>query len=86
MIIAGADTTMRYEPVIGQVDVFPTLLDVMGANTYHWKGLGHSILRYPVTSAIQPRNMSVIGDSSALTPYQRKAWDIGRLLIFDKNQ
>ena len=86
LIIAGADTTMRYDPVIGQVDVFPTLLDVMGVNAYPWKGLGHSILRYPVTSAIQPRNMSVIGDSSALTPYQRKAWDIGRLLIFDKNQ
>ena len=86
LIITGADTTMRYDPVIGQVDVFPTLLDVMGANTYRWKGLGHSILRYPVTSAIQPRNMSVIGDSSALTPYQRKAWDIGRLLILDKNQ
>lgn len=86
MIIAGADTTMRYDPVIGQVDVFPTLLDIMGANAYPWKGLGHSILRYPVTSAIQPRNMSVIGDSSALTPHQRKAWDVGRLIIFDKNQ
>lgn len=85
LIIAGADTTLRYDPVIGQVDVFPTLLDVMGANAYQWKGLGHSILRFPVTSAIQPRNMSVIGDSSALTTHQRKAWDIGRLLIYDNS-
>ena len=84
LIIAGCDTTLRYEAVIGQIDVFPTLLDVMGANNYSWKGLGHSILRYPVAGAIQPRNMSVIGDSTALTPHQLKAWDISRLLIFDR--
>ena len=83
MIIAGANAKLRYEPVVGQVDVFPTLLDVMGANGYDWKGLGYSLLRYPVTGAIQPRNMSVIGDSTALTPHQRKAWDISRLLIYD---
>ena len=86
LIIAGCDTTLRYDAVIGQVDVYPTLLDVMGANAYPWKGLGHSILRYPIAGAIQPRNMSVIGDSTALTPQQRKAWDISRLLIFDRVQ
>ena len=84
MIIAGCDTTFRHDAVIGQVDVYPTLLDVMGANAYPWKGMGHSILRYPVRSAVQPRNMSVIGDSTALTPLQRRAWDISRLLIFDR--
>lgn len=84
LIIAGCDTTLRYDDVIGQVDVFPTLLDVMGANDYSWKGLGYSILRYPVKGAIQPRNMTVIGDStSSLTPHQFKAWDISRLMIFD---
>ncbi len=83
LIIAGCDTTMRYEPVIGQVDVFPTLLDVMGANAYPWKGLGYSILRYPVKGAVQPRNMTVLGDSTSLTPHQCEAWDISRLLIFD---
>ena len=86
LIIAGCDTTLRYDAVIGQVDVYPTLLDVMGANAYPWKGLGHSILRYPVAGAIQPRNMSVIGDSTALTRQQREAWDISRLLIFDRVQ
>lgn len=85
LIVWGADTTMRYEPVIGQVDVFPTLLDLMGANAYKWKGLGHSILRYPVTSAIQHRNMTIIGDSSSLTPHQFKAWDISRCLIYDRD-
>ena len=85
LIIMGADTSMVYEQVIGQVDVFPTLLDVMGANAYQWKGLGHSILRYPVVGAIQPRNMTVIGDSNAITSQQRKAWDVSRLLIYDRD-
>ena len=83
-MLVGCDTTLRHESVIGQVDVFPTLLDVMGANAYLWKGLGHSILRYDVRSAIQPRNMSVLGDSTSLTPQQRQAWDISRLIILDR--
>lgn len=85
LIVAGCDTTLRYPSVIGQVDVFPTLLDVMGVNHYGWKGLGYSILRYPVAGAIQPRNMSVIGDSTALTPHQRQAWDYSRLFILDRH-
>lgn len=83
LIIAGCDTTLRYDDVIGQIDVFPTLLDVMGANSYPWKGLGYSILRYPVKGAVQPRNMTVIGDSTELTPHQLKAWDISRWMVFD---
>ena len=81
LIVAGCDTTLRYDAVIGQVDVYPTLLDIMGANDYPWKGLGYSILRYPVAGAIQPRNMTIIGDSTSLTPHQRQAWDISRLII-----
>ena len=84
LIVLGCDTTLRHDAVIGQIDVYPTLLDVTGANAYPWKGLGHSILRYRVQSAIQPRNMTVIGDSTALTPHQRRAWDISRWLIFDR--
>lgn len=83
LIVLGCDTTLRYDDIIGQVDVYPTLLDVMGANAYPWKGLGYSILRYPVKGAVQPRNMTVIGDSTDLTPHQFKAWDISRLMIYD---
>mgnify|MGYP004444877809 FL=1 len=28
-----------------QIDIYPTLLDLMGGNKYGWKGLGHSIFR-----------------------------------------
>jgi len=86
LIIAGCDTTLRYDDVMGQVDVYPTLLDVMGANDYPWKGLGHSILRYPVKGAIQPRNMTLIGDSTWMASQQLQAWEMSRLLIFDRKK
>ena len=85
LIISGCDTTLRHDPIVGQVDVFPTLLDVMGANAYRWKGLGHSLLRYNVTSAVQPRNMSILGDSNVVTSHQREAWEVSRLLILDRS-
>ena len=65
---------------MGQIDIYPTLLDVMGANHYPWKGLGHSILRYPVTSAVSKRQQ-VVGKPNALTPHQQKAWSVSPLYI-----
>jgi len=83
-IIVGADTTLTLTATVGQCDIYPTLLDVMGANRYPWKGLGHSLLRYPVGSAIMPRNMSVVGDQqSPLVSQQLQAWQVSRLLIND---
>lgn len=90
LIIAGADTTLRHEGVIGQVDVFPTLLDVMGVpvtGQYPWRGLGTSLLREPgLNSAVQPRNMTIIGDATdgVATARQLQAWDVGRVLVLDR--
>ena len=60
MIIYNAGVKLDYTGVIGQVDVFPTLLDVMGIESYilsqtgaEYRGLGHSILSdNPPTCAI----------------------------------
>mgnify|MGYP004446995075 FL=1 len=37
--------TLPHPVFMRQVDIYPTLLDLMGANHYQWKGLGHSIFR-----------------------------------------
>ena len=89
LIIAGTDTTLRHDGVIGQVDVFPTLADVMGISptSYPWRGLGYSILNVPrLNSAVQPRNMSILGDTTAtdVTAHQLQAWDVSRVLILDR--
>lgn len=64
---------------VGQIDVYPTLLDVMGLNDYTWKGLGHSLLRNDINSvAISPDEAR---GNSDLLPLQRQAWDVNNTLI-----
>lgn len=45
MIILNSPQKLQYNAPIEQIDVYPTLLDLMGANHYNWKGLGCSIFR-----------------------------------------
>ena len=35
---------MRYDKFMGQIDIYPTLLNLMQLDTYRWHGLGQSIL------------------------------------------
>lgn len=45
MIVLNAPQKLQYDTPIEQIDIYPTLLDLMGANHYGWKGLGCSIFR-----------------------------------------
>ena len=45
MIILNGSQKLTYTSKMEQIDIYPTLLDLMGANNYPWKGLGHSIFR-----------------------------------------
>ena len=71
----------RIDAIIGQVDVYPTILDVMGANQYAWKGLGHSVLRGPSgAAAIAPDQVK--GNVPAVVEKRLKeAWTIADLMI-----
>ena len=81
LVILNTPCTVSYESVAGQIDVYPTLLDVMGANEYPWKGLGYSLLRTPVRSAVY-WDYRVAGDTlSPLCPRQKQAWNISNLVI-----
>lgn len=44
-IVLNAGVLKRHTTVLGQIDLYPTLLDVLGLNHYEWKGLGYSILQ-----------------------------------------
>lgn len=45
MIILNGSQKLNYTSKMEQIDIYTTLLDLMGANNYPWKGLGHSIFR-----------------------------------------
>ncbi|MGM9796469.1 MAG: LTA synthase family protein [Parabacteroides sp.] len=62
-ILLNAPFALRYEPVMGQIDIYPTLLQLLGLTDYHWHGLGQSILDpFKPASAVNPQ-MQAEGDT-----------------------
>ncbi len=47
IIILNSGITLRSHQKIGQIDLYPTLLDLMGVSGSEWRGLGVSIFRNP---------------------------------------
>lgn len=81
LIITGTGHGMFIDRTIGQIDVYPTLLDLMGANQYGWKGLGHSLLRNQVESAAVYPGEIAGNASSPLVKHQKRAWEMSDLII-----
>ena len=71
----------RIEGPVGQIDIYPTLLDIMGANAYWWKGLGYSLLRNDVRSAVPAPGETAGDTSSPLFRHQNDAWQVSNTLI-----
>ena len=44
MAMVNSPVTLKSDGIIGQIDVYPTLLQLLGLTDYCWHGLGHSIL------------------------------------------
>lgn len=43
-IVLNSPVGMRYDKFVGQIDIYPTLLNLMQLDAYRWHGLGQSIL------------------------------------------
>ena len=43
-IVLNSPVGMRYDKFMGQIDIYPTLLNLMHLDAYRWHGLGQSIL------------------------------------------
>jgi phosphoglycerol transferase MdoB-like AlkP superfamily enzyme len=43
-IVLNSPVALQYKDVMGQVDIYPTLLQLMGLTDYTWHGMGYSIL------------------------------------------
>lgn len=74
---------MRYDKVMGQIDMYPTLLNLLQLDDYYWSGLGQSILDPQKKGfAISPQ-LEVEGTDA--TPedieFAKKAYDISDLMI-----
>lgn len=85
LIILGAPVTLRYEEVMGQIDIYPTLRDLLGLDGYFWSGLGHSIVRPGAPPAAADPHLRIAGDTLRLTPRQARrleqAWRVSDRMI-----
>ncbi len=79
MLIINSGQAGRIGGPIGQIDIYPTLLDLLGLNSQSWKGLGCSVLRDDITSVATAPMMSA--GSSPLISRQQEAWRISDLII-----
>ncbi|MDE7126052.1 MAG: LTA synthase family protein, partial [Muribaculaceae bacterium] len=66
-IILNSPIAGYYPDIMGQVDIYPTLLNLLGADEYFWKGLGQSIFcaDKPKT-AISSMTYEIAGDTASV--------------------
>ena len=81
IVLNSGFKTKRFPAVAGQIDIYPTLLDILGLDDYKWRGVGRSLLRYEPGCATR-RTMETYGtaDDKEIMR-QRTAWDVSDLLI-----
>lgn len=85
LVVLNSPVSKRYDATMGQIDLYPTLLDLLGLDDYGWRGLGQSILdpdKLPFTINAQGK---FVGDTSgidrATLDHQRRMYTISDLII-----
>ncbi len=66
LIVANSPVSMRYDEVMGQIDIYPTLLNLMHLDHYEWKGLGQSLLDPAKTPAAVAPDLQMEGTCGQL--------------------
>ena len=74
---------MRYDGVMGQIDVYPTLLDLLGVVDYPWRGMGGSILNQAKTPFAVSPQLEAVGEGydSASLDHARRAYDVSDIML-----
>lgn len=69
LIVVNSPVGGRYDAVLGQADIYPTLLNLMQLDSYRWKGMGNSILDpSKAPFAISSMTGELVGDTTAVSP------------------
>lgn len=84
-IVINSPVELRYEEVMGQIDMYPTLLNLLGLDDYFWTGMGQSILDPDKKKFAISFSQEVIGNTEGVSAqeieFARKAWDISDRMI-----
>lgn len=66
-IVLNSPVAGRYDKIMGQVDMYPTILQLMGLDDYEWKGMGQSILESDKPAfAISSMTNKISGDTAGI--------------------
>lgn len=84
-IVLNLSFGVHYGKVMGQIDIYPTLLDLLGLHQYAWKGLGQNIFDPNKKGfAIDPQ-LNIVGDTTGVPEDEirsaKKAWEVSDLMI-----
>ena len=67
--------------VIGQVDIYPSLLDLMHVDDYCWKGLGTSFFKQQIGGAVYHNGDCIGQDNDSIISSLSEKWNESDLLI-----
>lgn len=85
LIILNAPEGGTYEGIIGQIDIYPTLISLMGLRDYGWHGLGDNVLCDFTGMAISSMSRMEVGDTASVSAdrlrLMRTARDISDKII-----
>lgn len=84
-IVVNSPVGMRYEAVMGQVDMYSTILNLMHLDDYKWKGMGQSILDPNKAPFAVGSQMNIEGDTTGIPKQeierQERAYAISSRMI-----
>ena len=83
IVINSPLTSEHSEKVIGQMDIYPSLLNLMGCNSYKWKGLGESVFSDSISNYVS-FNGYVAGDLNVpdcVKKHRDECWEVSDILL-----
>lgn len=82
LIVLNSPVSGRYDGEMGQIDIYPTLLDLAGLNDYGWRGLGQSIFDPAYKGVAYSFYKGMNGNPDPQTEsHLRESYDISDLII-----
>lgn len=66
MIILNSPQSGRYDEPMGQIDVYPTLLDLLNLRAYGWQGMGQSVFDPRKTPVAIDSRINIVGDTAGV--------------------
>lgn len=84
MVLNSPVASLHTDKVVGQMDIYPSLLHLMGCDDYGWKGLGETLFGEHVSDCASYRNEVMaegVHASDAAIEYRKECWIVSDILL-----